>query len=71
MSVIDEKIKECEDISNDLWREGRDEYEYIGIGGSLNKNDATQFVRELEDLLNKWDWQIFHFTGRIEEHRSR
>ena len=71
MSVIDEKIKECEDISNELWYEGKDEYEYIGIGGSLSKNNATQFVGELEDLLNKWDWRIFHSTRRIEEHRSR
>ena len=56
MSIIDKKIKECEDISNELWMEGKDEYEYIG---------------ELENFLTKWDWKIFHCTRRIEEHRSR
>ena len=71
MSMKDEKIQECEDISNELWSKGEDEYEYIGIGGSLNKNNATQFVGELEDFLNRWDWKIFHCTRRIEEHRSK
>ena len=71
MSIIEEKIKECEDISNELWDEGEDEYEYIEIGGSLNKENARQFMEELEDFLNRWDWRIFHRTGRIEEYRSR
>jgi hypothetical protein len=37
----------------------------------LDKENARQFVEELEDFVNKWDWRIFHCTGRISEYRSR
>ena len=73
MNARDEKIKECEDLSDKLWAEGRDSYQYIefGFGGSLNKDNARKFMEELGDFLNKLDWRIFCCTGRIEEYRSR
>ena len=71
MNVKNERIKNCEGISKELWNEGKDEYEYIGVVGSLNKDNAMQFVDELEDFINRWDWRILHCTRRIEEHRSR
>ena len=71
MNVKNEKIKNCEDISNKLWAEGKDDFEHVDIGGYLNKDNIKQFVWELEDFLNKWNWEIFNGTERIEKNRSR
>ena len=65
MSVIDERIKECEDICNELRDEGRDGYRSIGIGGPLSNENGMQFVEELGNFLNRWNWRIFNCTGRI------
>ena len=70
MIVIDDGEKECNDILDDLWNEGRDEYGYVVIGGLLNKNNAVQFAEEIEDFINKWNWETVHCTRRIEKYRS-
>jgi hypothetical protein len=71
VNIKNKKVEEAKRIVNKPWTDGKDGYQYVGIGGLLNKENTRQFVEELENFVNKWDWRIFQYTNRIDEYRSR